>query len=410
MMAKQERKKIAIVNVFFPPQSIGGATRVVADNISVLQKDYADDFELVAFTTDVNYQPPYKMDAYTYNGIRVYKVSAVFQVNMDWQFKDERMGELFDQFLAFEKPDLVHFHCIQRLTGSIVEATKERKIPYLVTVHDAWWISDHQFLVDQKGKVYPEGHVDVRDLVNLPKNITFQQSARRLNYLKNLLNASQNVLAVSNSFTSLYKNNGIPNTITNKNGISSYIKWKPKNTTANEKTANEKTANEKMICAHLGGMSEHKGYLLFQEAIFQTQPSNIDVLVVDHGKEEGYKKKDFWGNVPVTFIGRVSQENIVDLYTHIDVLFAPSIWPESYGLVTREAAACGCWVVASNIGAIGEDVIHKETGLLIEANSITALIEAIEWVVSHKEKCKMLPKEIPIRYSDEQVAELIKYY
>ncbi len=397
---KPKRRKVAIVNVFFPPQSVGGATRIVADNIAVLQEEYSEDFELVAFTTDVHHQPAYQMDVYTYNDMRVYKVSTVFQEHMDWHYKDERMREIFYQFLAFEKPDVVHFHCIQRLTGSVVEVTKEQNIPYLITVHDAWWISDHQFLVDEKGKVYPEGHTDVRDLVNLPKNITFHQSIERRNYLKSLLNASQNVLAVSNSFTELYKKNSISNVITNKNGISSYIKWQPKHT----------VASERIVCAHLGGMSVHKGYPLFQEAIFQRKPSNIEILVVDHSQEEGYRNKDFWGNVPVTYIGRVSQENIVDLYTNIDVLFAPSIWPESYGLVTREAAACGCWVVASNIGAIGEDVIHEETGLLIEANSITALVEAIEWVDSHKEKCKMLPRETPIRYSNEQVAELVEYY
>ncbi|MFZ2451503.1 MAG: glycosyltransferase, partial [Methylovulum miyakonense] len=44
----------------------------------------------------------------------------------------------------------------------------------------------------------------------------------------------------------------------------------------------------------------------------------------------------------------------------------PSTWPESYGLVTREAAACGCWVVASNMGGIGEDVIEGKSGFVIE--------------------------------------------
>lgn len=397
---KQKRKKVAIVNVFFPPQSVGGATRVVADNVAVLQKDYAADFELVIFTTDNYSQPAYEVDVYAYNSIRVYKVSVEFKEYMDWQPKDKRMGELFEQFLAFEKPDVVHFHCIQRLTGSIVETTQRQNIPYLVTVHDAWWISDHQFLVDEKGKVYPEGHIDVRDLINLPTNITFYQSVERRNYLKSLLNAAQNVFAVSGSFTDLYKKNGIDNTINNKNGISAYIPWKPKHT----------ADNEKVICAHIGGMATHKGYHLFREAIFQSKPDSIEVLVVDHSQGESYKKKDSWGKVPVTFIGRVSQENIVDLYTSIDVLFAPSIWPESYGLVIREAAACGCWVVASNIGAIGEDIIDRETGLLIEADSINALVEAINWVNNHKEKCKALPKEAPVRYSSEQVAELVEYY
>ena len=396
-----KKRKIAIVNVFFPPQAIGGATRVVIDNISVLQEDYTNDFELVAFTSDNHHRPAHQVNVYTYSGIRVYKVSPVWRENMDWHYEDANMGGIFRKFLDFEKPDLVHFHCIQRLTGSIVEETKKSKVPYLVTVHDAWWISDYQFLVDIEGEVYLGGHPNTyAPIKTLPQGVEVQQSIERHIYLKNLLNSSQKVLAVSDSFADLYRKNGIVKVSTNKNGISSHIQWKPKVT----------ESTNKVVCAHIGGMADHKGYNLLQIAIMQASPKNIEMLVVDHGKEEDYEKKDYWGGVPVTYIGRVAQENVVDLYTKIDVLFAPSIWPESYGLVTRETAACGCWVIASNIGAIGEDIIHEETGLLIEANSIAALIEAIEWIDNHKEKCKRLPKKMPIRYSNEQVAELVEYY
>ncbi|GAB6140415.1 hypothetical protein JCM14076_11440 [Methylosoma difficile] len=47
-----KRKKIALVNVFFPPQSHGGATRVIADNFDLLLRDYGNKFELCVFTTD----------------------------------------------------------------------------------------------------------------------------------------------------------------------------------------------------------------------------------------------------------------------------------------------------------------------------------------------------------------------
>ncbi len=59
---KPKLRKGAIVNVFFPSQPVGGTTRIVADNVSVLQKEYADDFELVAFTTDSHPQLAYETD------------------------------------------------------------------------------------------------------------------------------------------------------------------------------------------------------------------------------------------------------------------------------------------------------------------------------------------------------------
>ena len=42
---------------------------------------------------------------------------------------DDRMGEVFGKFLDHAKPALVHFHCIQRLTGSIVAATARGASP-----------------------------------------------------------------------------------------------------------------------------------------------------------------------------------------------------------------------------------------------------------------------------------------
>ncbi|MBK8815442.1 MAG: glycosyltransferase family 4 protein [Methylococcaceae bacterium] len=400
MIENERKKKIAIVNVFFPPQSIGGATRVVSDNIDILHRDYGDRFEIVVFTTDATESEPHHLKVYAYKGIRVYRVSVLWRVNMDWHDRDSRMAVLFDEFLAFEQPDLIHFHCIQRLTASIVEATLTRKIPYYVTVHDAWWISDYQFLVDVQGNVHPDGHADLYALLPLPQGISFHQSIKRRIFLKELLLQAKKVFAVSENFAALYFNNGIVNVTTNKNGISDSIDWLEKDT----------SYTRNIVCAHIGGMSEHKGYFLFKEAIEATKPQNIEVLAIDHSKDEDYSEKTDWNGVPVTIQGRISQDNIVDLYKKIDVLFAPSIWPESYGLVTREAAACGCWVVASEIGGIAEDINHEINGLRIQPNSLEALKLSINWIVDRYDKVKAPVQNPDLRLSSQQVQELSHFY
>ncbi len=400
MIKNGRKKKIAIVNVFFPPQSIGGATRVVSDNIDILTRDYHDQFELVAFTSDPNEGEPHQLKVYAYQGIRVYRASVLWRVNMDWHDRDPAMAVLFDEFLAFEQPDLIHFHCIQRLTGSIVEAALARKIPYYVTVHDAWWISDYQFLVDVEGNVHPDGHPDLYSLLPLPQGVSFNQSIKRRIFLKEMLLQAKKVFAVSENFAALYHKNGIINITTNKNGISDTINWFPKNTSY--------TPN--IVCAHIGGMSAHKGYFLFKEAIEATKPKNIEVLAIDHSKEEDYVEKTDWNGVPVTIQGRISQSQIVDLYSKIDVLFAPSIWPESYGLVTREAAACGCWVVATDIGGIAEDIKQEINGLRIQPNSLDALRLSINWILDHYDKVKAPVQNPTLRLSSQQVQELSQYY
>ncbi|MDO9106912.1 MAG: glycosyltransferase [Methylovulum sp.] len=395
----KNRKKIALVNVYFPPQSIGGATRVVSDNFDVLQQNYRDQFELCVFTSDAEHKQPHLMTVYNHGGARVYRSTIVWREHMDWHASDDGMKELFSDFLLAEQPDLIHFHCVQRLGGSVLEAALEAEVPYIVTTHDAWWISDYQFLVDADNKVYPEAHPDPYEPYTPPSFTSLSDSIERILYLKDLLHSACAVLTVSESFADIYRKNEIPQIRVNKNGISESIAWQAKDT----------VYTDKVVCGHVGGMAEHKGYFLLKKAITKLQPKNIEMLIVDHSHEEGYRQESHWGKVPVTFIGRLSQTRVVELYRQIDVLFAPSTWPESYGLVTREAAACGCWVVASTMGGIGEDVIEGESGFVIEP-TLDALTSCLIKIDKTPAVFKGQAHTPTLRRVAEQVKELADIY
>ena len=114
-----------------------------------------------------------------------------------------------------------------------------------------------------------------------------------------------------------------------------------------------------------------------------------------------------WGTVPVTFIGKTPQEEIDQLYARMDVLVAPSIWPESYGLVTREAAAAGVWVVASDIGAIGEDVIDGKTGNIVTPTT-AQLVKAFASI--DQSQFEAVTERKTLRTVNDQVLELTQHY
>ena len=59
------------------------------------------------------------------------------------------------------------------------------------------------------------------------------------------------------------------------------------------------------------------------------------------------------------------------------MLVAPSIWPESYGLVTREALSAGLWVIASDIGALAEPLLEGTNGNKFAAGDAKALAELL---------------------------------
>jgi glycosyltransferase involved in cell wall biosynthesis len=394
-----KKPKVAIVNVFLSPQLIGGATRVVQDNLDDFAKYHSDDFDVVLFSSNVDDHPAHRVSVHMDGPRRNYRTTIMHREYMDWHPRDPKLYSLFSDFLAIEKPDIVHFHCLQRLTASVVDAARDANVPYVVTIHDAWWISDHQFMVTPQADVFLEGHPDPFTQSTSASIMTEQKSMERRNYLKSLLLEAKAVTTVSDSYAKIYACNGITRIQTIPNGISGSLDWCKKDT----------AARERVVIGHIGGMSAHKGFNLLRETVRSLDLNNVEILVVDHSMEELAIRRDRWGNVPVKFIGRVPQFKIVDLYRQIDVLAAPSIWPESFGLVTREAAACGCWVIASNIGGIGEDIIEGKNGFSIKPEP-NALAKTLIEIDSNPKRFKLSINIQQIRYSKEQAESLASLY
>lgn len=399
IITKPARKKLLIVNVFYPPQSIGGATRIVRDNVDVLTSDYSDQYDVCVFTTDHDNQEPYQITEYSHGSVSVTKVSTPMMEGMDWQYQNPRMYEIFKTYLAVTQPDLIHFHCIQRITASALEAAYDLNIPYLVTAHDAWWISDHQFLVNEQGQECSYQQNDPIITAADTRNLT--ESMRRKLYLRKQLDNAAEILAVSETFADIYRQNGFPQTKANRNGIQ--LKTVPP-------AVPSKTGRVRL--AHIGGMAAHKGYFLFKEAVEKAALSNTEVIVVNHAQSPGTKEYGDWSGTPVTFLAKFKQEKINDLYSMIDVLMAPSMWPESFGLVTREATAVGVWVVTSDKGAIGEDIVPNENGHICSVDSPDSLIRILKEIDQKPEHIFDREKiaSSRIRLTTDQVAEMVTFY
>ena len=79
-------------------------------------------------------------------------------------------------------------------------------------------------------------------------------------------------------------------------------------------------------------------------------------------------------------------------------------------MVSREAVACGCWVVASDIGGIGEDIEEGENGHRIKSGSVEELKKVITKIATNPKKYKGKAKSKNLRTSDEQVQELVKHH
>jgi phosphatidylinositol alpha-1,6-mannosyltransferase len=86
----------------------------------------------------------------------------------------------------------------------------------------------------------------------------------------------------------------------------------------------------------------------------------------------------------VTFLGRVPEAELADLYGCADVfaMVCRERWggleAEGYGIVFVEAAACGVPAVAGRSGGSHEAVVHGETGVVVDPHDVAGVRGALE--------------------------------
>jgi glycosyltransferase involved in cell wall biosynthesis len=90
----------------------------------------------------------------------------------------------------------------------------------------------------------------------------------------------------------------------------------------------------------------------------------------------------------VRFLGRVSEEMLVDLYRAADVCVVPSTTLEGFGLVVLEALACGTPVTASDVGGLPSALAGLEPRLIVPAGDPRALAARLRSPLPERAACR----------------------
>lgn len=383
------RRRLLMVNVFYPPQDIGGATRVVADNVRHLLDHHGDTFEIDVITTLEGGSRAHEVQTVSHGGARVWAITAADGVReqaMHDPVMDNRIAGLIDRI----DPDLVHVHCVQRMGVGVIDLCRHRGLPYLVTLHDGWWASPHQFITG------PDGAAELYDLH--AGAIAAQPERARI--ARRCLTGAATVLAVSESFAQLHRDIGLADVRALPNGVSDLPVREA-----------QPGPPGRVRLGLIGGAARHKGFDILRAALTARAHANLDLLVVDHALPPGTEVGEEWNTTPVRRIPRQPQSRIGALFGAFDVLLAPSIWPESFGLVAREALALGLWVVCSDRGAIGADITEDANGHLVDVSDHRALADVLARIDADPHRYTQSPALRPtLRRSREQAEDLARIY
>ncbi|CAN7469794.1 glycosyltransferase [Phyllobacterium sp. LjRoot231] len=394
--------RILFANVYFAPQSFGGAT-IVAEEMAqrLAEKENVEVYVFTSWSNDG--APDYGVVRYDAQGATVFAVKVPIIRTRLMDVEDDAMGQVFQEVLSAIKPDVVQLHSIQTLGVTLGSVCKAAGIPYAITLHDAWWLCERQFMVTGEGKYCFQTWIDPEVCARCVPDKDFNK--QRTAIVREALFQADGLISPSHFFKQLYMDNGLDDEriFVNINGIkvpSSTYKRSP---------------SKRIRFGYVGGSTPIKGYELVRKAFCELPECGIELIMVDNTLNHGYSSVDangFNAGNPVRIVSAYSQDTIDEFFSGIDVLLFPSQWKESFGLTVREALIRDVWVIATDAGGAVEDVVSGENGDIIPiSNDSVYLRRSMEKIIESGNFLKNYsnPYKDRIRTFDGQADELLAY-
>ncbi len=345
--------RVLLANIYYTPRSYGGATLVVEEMARRLHA--RGDTDVHVFTGLPQDEPSRVTTRTDQDGITVFAVPTS-EGDSVAALDDPSAGVAFGHVLDAVRPDLVHLHAVQGLSASLTAACTLRGIPYVITLHDAWWLCARQFMVREDGTYCFQTKIDLHICQNcVPGAYHLEQRARLMHAA---LQGAALLLSPSEAHRALHIANGIPpeKILVAPNGVRLPAAFHDRAPTA------------KLRFAYVGGNVEVKGFSIVKRAFEALDRDDWELVLVDNTLNLGYSSVDAseWqvqGDLRV--VPAYTQDGIDAFFAGIDVLVFPSQWKESFGLTVREALARDVWVISTAGGGPAEAIVDGVNGTLI---------------------------------------------
>ncbi|NPC70559.1 glycosyltransferase [Corallococcus exiguus] len=396
--APPPRLKVLEANILFAPLSFGGAT-VVAEQLAHQLK--TEGCDVTVFTGILNSPlPAYSVVRYEALGLPVIATQVPALTDRAQEYQNPRMGETFTQVLKAVRPDVVHFHSIQLLTSALATACAAEGIPYTITVHDAWWLCERQFMVREDATYCGQKGIDLRVCTKCVPDTRY--TFKRTFALRKVLDGAALLMAPSEFQRQLYIANGVApeRIVVNKNGV-----LLPTRARA------PRPANAPVRFAYLGGHAVHKGYFWLKDILESVPESGWVLKMTDIQLRMGSASidaKEWKVKGKVEVVPPYDQDGMDAFFDGVDVLLMPSQCKESFGLTVREAMARNVWVVTTASGGVSEDIVEGVNGNVVDMADADGFRRVLRDLVAHPERLSRAPssQRTTVRDYETQAKEL----
>jgi glycosyltransferase involved in cell wall biosynthesis len=144
---------------------------------------------------------------------------------------------------------------------------------------------------------------------------------------------------------------------------------------------------------YAGRVSKEKNMHILEQAFKELckLTSTVHLVIVGDGPYRQEMENSLQG-YPATFTGYLQGEDLTQAFASSDLFVFPST-TDTFGNVVLEAQASGIPAIVTDQGGPMENIIANRTGLVIQADSSQALLDAVYSLISNPEKMKRMGLE-----------------
>ena len=260
------------------------------------------------------------------------------------QVADEVQRAFARRFLQRWRPDLVHVGHAMRVSG-FVWAAHDLGIPTVLTLTDYWLLCPKIVLVNSRGSLCAgpaQGAACRRDCPDLDADFV----QRRLALAETLVRRAACMVAPSLHLAQVFQQEWpwlTPPVV--PHGIQAWTQ-----------NARRYMPGDALRFAYAGSLSQHKGVHTLIEAFRGVESASVRLHIYGAGPFEGALRALAAGDPRIEFCGVYDEQAASRVFGTIDVLVAPSVWPENRPFVVHEALASGVPAIVSAVGGMAEAV------------------------------------------------------
>ncbi|MCR9248374.1 MAG: glycosyltransferase family 4 protein [bacterium] len=293
---------------------------------------------------------------------------------------------------AGERFDVAHVHHLTGLSTDCVATLKAANVPVVLTLHDYWLFCPRGQMFHKREEVCERAEIARCSEClqqTFPWWLNAENGSERVQSIHDraraVLQAADRLVVPSPRAMAPFVELGVPaeRFVAVENGVD----------TGNLHELSAATPHDGPLrLGYLGTLMASKGLHVAIEALQALPPGTATLEIhgnaVPYHGDETYLNRCFQRLQPgdgVRYHGPYGLAELPARFATIDVLVAPALWHEAFGLTVREALAAGRPVLVSRVGGLQDSVEDGQQGFVLPPGDVSAWTAAIQRLADDRE-------------------------